>query len=144
MKRFLKITSLLLVIVLMFAVPVCAEEESSTWSSSYFIGRDAYLYKTSSTKFQVWFDVDALRVMDEIGARTIKVQRSLDGSTWTTMFTYSREYYPQMIDTNSGSHAAYVPYTGTEGYYYRAKVTFYAKDSTGSAISTMTTSKILL
>ena len=144
MKRFLKIISLILTIALVCAVPVCAEEESSARSSSYFIGHDAYLYKISSTKFQVWFDVDAPREMEELGARTIKVQRSSDGSTWTTMFTYTKEHYPQMIDTNTGTHAAYVPYTGTQGYYYRAKVTFYAKDSTGTGAYTVNSTKILL
>ena len=144
MKRFLKITSLILVIALVCAVPVYAEEEASMRSSAYFSTHDLYLSKKTSTKFQVWFDVDALRTMDELGAKTIKVQRSPDGSTWTTMFTYSKEYYPQMIDENTGSYGSYVPYTGTEGYYYRAKVTFYAKEGNGTATHTMNTSKILL
>jgi len=143
-KRFLKITSLVLAIVLVCAVPVCAEEEASSRTSAYFLAHDLYLSKKTSTKFQVHFDVDAMNIMDELGAKTIKVQRSPDGSTWTTMFTYSREYYPQMICENTGSHAAYVPYTGTVGYYYRAKVTFYAKNSNGSATYTLTTKKLLL
>ncbi len=143
MKRFLKITSLILAIALVCAVPVCAEE-ASTRSSAFFLAHDAYISKRTSTKFQVHFDVDAQRIMDELGAKAIKVQRSSDGSTWTTMFTYSRDYYPQLIDEDTSFHGSYVTYTGTEGYYYRAKVTLYAKDSTGSATDIVTTPKILL
>lgn len=144
MKRFLRITSLVLALVLVYAVPAYAVEEASTRSSSYFATHDLYLSQKTSTKFQVHFDVDAIGTMDELGAKTIKVQRSPDGTTWTTMFTYYREYYPQLIDENTSFHAAYVPYTGTEGYYYRAKVTFYAKNSNGSATYTLTTKKLLL
>ena len=146
MKRFTRLVCLLLAMSLLFAVPVFAaeEEEASTWSSSYFLSFSTYLYKTSSTKFQVWFDVEARRGMDELGASKIIVQRSSDGTSWSNMFTYYPTYYSQMICENTSAHAGYVPYTGTTGYYYRAKVTYYAKDSSGTAEYVQYTSKILL
>ena len=71
--------------------------------------------------------------MDELGASEIKIQRSSDGVNWTTMKTYTKESYSNLICENTGSHAACVSYTGTAGYYYRAKITLYAKKGTGSA-----------
>lgn len=146
MKRFTRLVCLFLAMSLLFAVPVFAaeEEEASTWGSSYFLTYDAYLYKTTSTKFQVWFEVTARSGMDELGTSKIIVQRSSDGSTWSNMFTYYPDYYSQMIKENTSINTNYVPYTGTTGYYYRAKVTFYAKNSNGTAEYAYTTSKVLL
>lgn len=131
MKRFVKLICVILAIATIAAVPVSAETEASTRASDFFAAISTYIYQTTDTKFQVWFDLVTVEGMDELGASSIKVQRSADGTNWTTMFTYLPEYYPQMIDTNSGSHAAYVPYHGTEGYYYRALVTFYAAKGNG-------------
>lgn len=85
----------------------------------------------NDTQFEVWFDLMGVDIMDEIGAKKITVQRSADGTNWQNMFTYRAEYYPQMLDYNTMSHGACIPYHGTLGYYYRGVVTFYAKNSSG-------------
>ena len=37
-----------------------------------------------------------------------------------------------MVAQNTSAHGGYVPYNfATAGYYYRARITFYAKNSTG-------------
>ena len=71
--------------------------------------------------------------MDELGAKTIKIQRSTDNANWETMTTFSKDTRSSMICRNTASHASYVSYTGSAGYYYRAYVVLYAKDgnSTG-------------
>ena len=68
--------------------------------------------------------------MDELCASSIRVQRSADGSNWETMRAYEPGVYTQMICENTSFHCSYVSYTGTPGYYYRAYVTFYARNST--------------
>lgn len=82
--------------------------------------------------------------MDEIGSSEIIVYRSTDGVNWQKMFTYLPQYYPQMIDYNTISHMAYVPYHGTQGYYYRALVTFYAKNSSGTGVMFRYTAPVYL
>lgn len=82
--------------------------------------------------------------MTELGASIIKVQRSSDGANWTTMKTFYKEDYSQMICTNTVCHAAYVTYTGTRGYYYRAYIELYAKNSSGTGIMPEYTSTIQL
>lgn len=130
MKRFHRCVCILLVIAMLMVVPAFAAEARA---SDYFWSSSVYLANISGTRFEAWFDVDAVNVMDELGASEIKIQRSSDGTNWTTMKTYTKESYSNLICEDTNSHAAYVSYTGTAGYYYRANITLYAKKGTGSA-----------
>ena len=136
--------SLLLAVVMVLAVPAAALENENARASSFFGSSDVYLYKISSTKFQAWFEVSALYTMDKVGASEIKIQESSDGENWTTVKTCTMANYSNLIDENSGFHASYVSYTGTAGRYYRAKITLYAKNSTGTGYWTRYTSSIQL
>lgn len=131
MKRFTRCACFFLAIMMLLITPAFAAETVTPRASSYFMCISAYLEKTTGTQFEVWFDVTAVGGMDELGVSEIKVQRSSDGVNWTTMKTYSKDYYPQMICDNTVAHADCVTYTGTAGYYYRAYVCFYAKNSSG-------------
>ena len=130
MKTLIKLICIVLTLAICFSVPASAEVSSR--ASLFFHQISTYIYQLNDTQFQVWFDVAALGTMQELGAYKITVQRSTDGEDWQNMFSYLPEYYPQMIDYNTIEHGAYVPYHGTQGYYYRAFVTFYAKNSSGS------------
>lgn len=127
MKRFTRIVSFIIVVAIILAFPAYAVEESQR-ASLFFASYRAYCYKASSTDLRVYFSVVATGAMDELGTSSIKVQRSSDGTNWTTMKTYTKENYSQMIDTDATFHSGYISYTATVGYYYRAYVTFYAKD----------------
>lgn len=131
MKRFLKSICVILVVSILLAVPVSAEGEASTYGSNYFIEYSTYLYRVSGYRFEIWFDVAARNVMEELGVSEIKLQRSTDGENWNTVITYTPAGNPQMICENTGCHADCVYYAGTSGYEYRAFVTFYAKNSNG-------------
>lgn len=134
MKRFIKAISLILVFSLCMAFPVFAAEEAAPRSSDYFIKNNAYLYKTGTYTFEIWFDSVGFGVMDNIGASAIVLERSSDGITgWTTVKTFYPSSYTQMIAENRCSYANCVTYTGSSGYYYRACVEFYAKNSSGSS-----------
>lgn len=140
MKRYIRNVCLLLVVVMVLTIPAMAAGEQR--ASNFFMVTSTYLEKVSGTTFEVWFDVTAVSQMDELGVRTIKIQRSSDGTNWTTMKTYSKANYSQMIDENAYSHADYVTYTGSLGYYYRAYVVFYAKNDSGIGEYIMYTSTI--
>lgn len=131
MRQCTRVISILLIISLLLAVPVYAEDEITPWSSSFIASYDPYIYYESGNSFEVWFDVVAVRRMDELGVNEIEIQRSSNGSSWTTVKTCYPDEYPQMICDNTGFHADYITYTGTVGYYYRAYITFYAKNSSG-------------
>lgn len=145
MKRFSQCVCLLLVIVIFLTTSAFAAEEVMPRASSFFGGSSVYLWKTSDTTFQVWFDVKALSSMEELGASVIKVQRSADGENWLTMRTYTKENYPNMICKNTVTHVDCVSYnTATQGYYYRAYIVLYAKNSTGTGLLNRYTASIKL
>lgn len=143
MKKHIKLVALILVMTILFAVPAQAQGLEPR-ASSYFMSSNVYLNKTSTYNFEAWFRVSANDIMDEVGASSIAIQRSSDGENWTTMGTFSKATYPQFIDRNTSVHAACLLYTGTPGYYYRAKITLYAKDSSGTGEMVRYTSKMLL
>lgn len=145
MKRFVKCICLILSLSMLLAVPAQAAETPDTRSSSFFMRSSVYLYETSSTTFQAWFEVTGVRTMDKIGASVIKIQRSSDNENWTTMRTYTMDnYYSTLICENTAGHVGCVTYTGTRGYYYRAYIKLYAEDETGTATWARYTSSIYI
>ena len=146
MKRITRLICLLLAVLMCANAPVFATGMVSPKASSFFWSSSVCLYRpsTSSTTFQAWFDVSCIGTMEEVGASIILIQRSSDGVNWTTMRTYTKEAYSNLVDHNTGTHASYVSYTGTTGYYYRACIVLYAKNSSGIGEVTEYTSAIKL
>lgn len=144
MKRFIRCMCMFLVLTIVFAVPAFAVETVAPKASSYFMSSSVYLCNVSGTSFEAWFEVTGTGRMEEIGANFIKIQRSSDGVNWTTVKTCLKENYSSFIDNNSSSHAAGVSYTGTRGYYYRAYIQLYAKNSSGTGLKDRYTSKIYI
>lgn len=129
MKRTLKCVSLILALAMVVSVclqPAAADTRASSYFSSYWVDLEEGDYNS----FQIWFDVTAnVTTMDELGTSKIEVYRSADSSTWTKVKTYYKGNYLAMTSTNTTSHVGYVTYTGGwTNYYYKAKVTLYAKN----------------
>jgi len=144
MKRVTQAICLILILSMTLAIPSFAAE-ASTRASNYFMSHSHYLWKVSDTHFQVWFEVAAIGMMDELGASEVKVQRSSDGVNWTTVQTYSMSDYSNMICSNTSAHSSCVDYYGAQpGYYYRGRVDYYAKRGNGSASYTSYTSSITM
>lgn len=134
MKKLVHFICIILVCSLLLATPAQATGVAEPRASAFFSSYGTDLYKTSSSSFQVWFDVvaNAGPSMQELGVSEIVVYRSADRQSWTRMNTYRMGTYPQMVEQNTQSHEGYVVYNNaTTGYYYRARITFYAKNSTG-------------
>ena len=144
MKRFTKYICLLLSLSLLLAIPAMAAEMPDGRSSNFFGSSSVYLYKTSSKTFQAWFDVTAVRTLDELGASKIKIQRSTDDENWTTVKTCTMDNYSNLVCENTASHESYVTYTGSSGYYYRAYIELYAKDEVGTGYWNRYTSSIYI
>lgn len=137
MKKLVRVICMLLVCSLLFAAPAQAASTTESRASSFFSSYATDLYKATSSSFQIWFDVvaNAGSSLQVLGVSEIIVYRSADQQSWTKMRTYTMENYPQLIDQNTSYHSSYVTYNyATTGYYYRARITFYAKNSTGTGI----------
>lgn len=131
MKQFSRLVCVVMAIAFLFCVPASAEE-ATPYSSAYIASYDSFIYPVTSLTFEVWFDVVGAGTMLEIGAKSIRIDRSADGVHWTAVKTFLPEDYPNMIHTNTCAAYDCVRYTGAAGYYYRAYVKCYARNSTGS------------
>ena len=144
MKRKLRCISFVVAILMLVSIQVYAND-SSTFSSLFFSSHGVGISKLSSTTLNIAYDVTATRTMDELGVSEIKVQRSSDGNTWTTAHTFTNEAHPWFIRENTDSHEGDAGCTTLTGYYYRAKITFYAKkEGLGTGEYTVTTKTIYL
>lgn len=133
MKKAVRFVCIVLVCTLLLVVPAQAETIAEPRASAFFSYYGTDLYKTSSTSFQIWFDVVAnIVTMEELGASEIVLYCSEDQQSWTRVATYTIDNYPEMVDQNTSSHTGYVPYDeAVPGYSYTARITFYAKNSRG-------------
>ncbi len=133
MKKYVRFVCMILVCSLLLAVPAQAASVAEPRASVFFSYHGTDLYKTSSSSFQIWFDVTSNVVtMDVLGVSEIVVYRSADQQSWTKMRTYTMEDYSSMVDQGTTTHTGYVTYNyAITGYYYRARITFYAENSTG-------------
>lgn len=127
------ITKILAVIILMTLItsPIAnaSETNSTVRASNYLDSYNAYLYRNSFGRIQVWFDVTGVDYMDEIGALTIKIYESTDNTTWTRVYTYKHDSTSGMLGFNKIYHSGHVEYQGTIGRYYKAYVTIWAGEN---------------
>lgn len=129
MKRFLRILCMTMVLVTLLSTVAFAAEIPEPRASAFFSGSSVYLWKTSSTSFQVWFDVVATGTMDKLGASYIEVQESSNGVNWTNVGTYYMSGNSSMTKSNTAVYANYVTFNKyNSSKQYRAYITLYAKD----------------
>ena len=143
MKRFVSCLCLILVCSMILVVPAMAAENGNHRASDYFMSYSAYFDHAYGNQYEIWFSVTALRQMDELGVKTIRLKQSSDEVNWTTIATYSKDNYSQMVN-KSGTviHGGYVPCTCTSGYYYMAEIELYAKDGNSTATMTVWTTNL--
>lgn len=133
MKKFVRLVCMVLVCSLLLAVPAHAAAED-TRASIFFGSYGVDLAKTSSTSFDIWFDVTAnAAIMDVLGVSEILLYKSADAQSWQEIKMYSMDAYAGMVAYNTTVHGGHVSYNfATPGYYYTAYITFYATNSRGT------------
>lgn len=132
MKRFSQLICIVLVFVMVFSTTAFAAETPEPRASMFFGASSVYFWHASGNSYQIWFDVTAVGTMQKLGASYIKVERSTDLVNWEPAGSYDMSDYTQMTTSNVARYVNYVPYTATTGYAYRAVVTLYAKNSSGT------------
>lgn len=133
MKRFVKLICLVLAFIMVMAVPAGAQE-ITPYASNYFMSYNAYFDAITSTSFEVWFSVTALRQMEKLGVSYIDIERSSDGSNWRVVKTYNYSSYPEMMGYTTIVHGGHITYSDREsGYQYRVYLNLYAKEGSGSS-----------
>lgn len=118
------------ILIMAMIVPVnvlAAQQETVQPLSSYYLSSyTAGISRSGGGKIQVYADVVAKRVMDEIGALEMVVYESVDNITWTQVRTYSHTDHSYMLATDDIQYCSYVDYYGIAGRYYKAYVTIWA------------------
>ena len=133
MKRFTQLICIVLVFVMVLSTTAFAAELPESRASNYFAYSSVYFWHASGSQYQIWFDVTSVSRMSELGAKKIVVERSEDLVNWTAVKTFNKSSYPQMTTTSTtAGYANYVTYYPADGYAYRAIVTLYAKNSSGT------------
>lgn len=118
-----KVIAIILVVACVFPVNAMAVEPRA---SDYLFGYSAYVYRAGWGKIQVWFEVEGLDDMDEIGALEIQLYESKDNETWTWVKTFEHQNDAGMLGYNDYYHAGHIEYSGTLGRYYKAYVCIWA------------------
>ena len=104
-----------------FAMDMRASTRIDSSSAIVKAGTDGNLW--------IYFSVDAVSVMDDLGASKIAIQR-YSGSRWITESTLTPEDVPEMQTTDDIWHSATIPYSPKySGYSYRAVVDLHTKAS---------------
>lgn len=112
---------------------------TDTRASSRFMDYSSKLRVESDGDLNIYFSVTASNIMDILGANKIAIQR-YNGSRWVTESTLSSDDVPEMQTTNAIQHYAWIPYEPNySNANYRAVVTFYAEDSSGSSTAQVIT-----
>lgn len=112
------------------AMPVSAR--ASDQIDSYNVSASAI----SGGKIYISFSVTGTGRMTEIGASSISIAKSVNGS-WVTMKTYDADD-SGMTAANTTRCSGNVTYSGTAGAYYRVRVIVFATDSSGTDSRTVT------
>ena len=116
-----------------------AEEQFQPRASLYFDSYSATVIPEGGGEITIDMSVEAKKIVTELGFKKVVIQEK-SGSSWTDVKTLTSTSYSSFIAKNDAVHAASVSYDGTTGKSYRAKVTVYAKDASGSDTKTVTTS----
>ena len=100
-------------------------EEIQPYSSSYLSNYLAYTYAAGNGKVQVWFSITGTPKTNEIGAMTIILKESSNGTDWTTANTFQHTKDDDMLFYGKDCVTSHVDYDGTAGRYYYAIVTIW-------------------
>lgn len=133
MKRFIRVICVVLMFVMVLSTTAFAAETVEPRASMFFTSSSVYFWHVSGNQYQIWFDVTAKSGMTELGASKIVVEQSTDLVNWTPVKTFNKSSYPQMTTkTVTATYDNYVTYYPEDGYAYRAVVTLYARNSSGT------------
>lgn len=131
---FTRLITLLLIITLMIPCNVSAAtiESAVPYASNYLTLYSAYVYVTSSGEVQVWFDVMGTGDMDEIGALSIMLYESSNGTDWSRVESFLHDSTSGMLfkdDYYVSSHVSWAG--GSTSKQYKAYICVWAGKNGG-------------
>ena len=120
-----------LLLILSLSIPAYATSIQPR-ASLYLDNYGAYVYLPGDGEVRVYFNATGTGYVDELGALSIAIYESTDGTNWTWKKTFTHDSTPGMLSYNDYFHSGYVSYNGIVGRYYRAYVCIWGgKDGDG-------------
>lgn len=119
-------------VVIALIIPMDASALVQPRASDYLSSYNAYVYLPGTGAVRVYFNVEGTNYMDELGALSISIYESTDGTNWTWKKTFTHDSTSGMLSYNDDYHSGYVSYNGVAGRYYKAYVCIWGgKDGNG-------------
>lgn len=142
-KQYYRLMAVVIAVILSIlgGVPASAVEPRATL---YIEATDVGILRTENKEIKILYSVDAATILDKIGVYYITVQRSTDQQTWTPEQVLYYFDHPEFMSENYFSHSGSLLYTGTRGYYYRAKIVFLAEDDGHTETDTVYTQTVYI
>lgn len=128
-SNMIKVIALCLALSLCFPLTANAAEVtvSSPRASYYLDAYSAYVYVTASGQVQVWFEVMGTGYMDEIGALSIILYESSNGTDWSRVESFLHDSTSEMLfkdDYYVSSHVSWAG--GSTSTQYKAYICVWA------------------
>ena len=131
-QRNIAVRIIAVILVMILVVPTGVSAAVQPRASYYLSSYNAYVYLPGDGEVRVYFNVQGTDDMDELGALSIKIYESTDGTNWTWKDTFMHDLTPGMLGYDHFFHSGYVSYDGVKGRYYKAYVCVWAgKDGQG-------------
>lgn len=137
-KNFYRILVLCVTFLTLFSLTALAVESRA---SEYLSLYSATVAKTRDGNLVVSCSVTGSREMDSIGVSRIEIQW-YNGSRWTTEETYTSKDLSDLQASNEIYVSGRFTHTPEESGSYRALVTVYARDGSGSDSRVVTTRSV--
>lgn len=99
-------------------------------ASDYLAGYYGYVSKSGNT-IQPVFSVSGTGVMENIGAYSIHLYESQDGTNYNLVKTFVHENYSNMMAHNTSHHSGYLTYYGNANCTYKAYICVFAGKNGG-------------
>lgn len=107
-------------------------QPDDTQSSAYLDSYSADTDVDSTGRVYVSVSVDACVYATQVGAKTIYIYESTNGTNFSCVATYNSAYYPEMLGSGWSYDDTPIEYQGVAGRYYFSRVQVYAADAYGS------------
>lgn len=141
MKTKKYIATLLLIALLSLGIipnSAIAAVRQSDYLSSY----DVWMTAERRGAVTVHVDINGKGIMDEIGTSRIVIRESNDGGqSWKIAAEFNKSDLGMYDNDSSGYFGSFV-YQGTAGNLYKATVSIYAENSSGSGGETVITNSV--
>lgn len=144
-KKFARIIAIVLVIAISFSTVAFADDTkkevnpNQTKSSSYIDSYSGKISPQGNGRFNIIFTIVGTGTMTQIGASYIRIYKN---GTQVDSFWNTSSGRSGMMGYNTYVHVDTEGYQGVSGAIYYAKITFIAKNSSGSDIKYYTTTSV--